>query len=786
MAGTLRTPYVIKINGKIYENLFTEGTNIISELEKKTFDRTLVNNSTDRHRVPNRNKTNNDVTVHLDNTFSKIDIVPGLRTSLFPHQKTVVKAMLDLEYYRNFTMFDQNVGFKIAYNAAVLSEPVGSGKTVDILALLCLSKIPRAVPDITPMPLPAPADHASYIRRKFKMLLRPTIIFVGISVMKQWERAIKIFTDLKPYCINTVKELKPFLNMISNRLINDYDIILVKNGRITVPITLPDGIELEPKNRVEQPYIYNIISNLRNYCWARVVVDDFDTIRLPYNASIVNGIFTWYISSTRKKMEFRSTGRNMYNSTADIITNQDYGCAGIMYNHFLFNVLNVRNDPEYSKEIMSIPNPKFHIATFINLNDKYISLLDSIGGDNVNRIIEMLNGDAINTAAEAAGIKSTSVADIFENILGDNYKKYRFAGDILEFIEYQISKEPTRKSMSENPDPKDKYGKRDLLDFRDIEYRYPGVNTLLKETLEEYKDIKKNTGMAIQRVKDNIKHGKCPVCRKELDETEDIIIIKCCSAVFCGVCGIEAQNLKDRSNQLINGRCSNCRSQVNIKDLIYIGDGFDLDKITDEDFEQENELISKEKRTGKDRTKYTAIIDIINGVPLQEDKRVDMHIPNMMKGNLYLPEAKIRKVLIFASFDETLKEVVKVLKENNIRYWYLIGSSSEIDNTSNEFTMCTEACALVINSTRHCSGLNFQTATDLVFTHRMIDPAVESQVAGRGHRIGRTSPLNIWYLTYNTEATNLIATHSVRILSESELKEEADNTLIDDTQSEKS
>mgnify|MGYP000700624405 CR=1 FL=1 len=36
----------------------------------------------------------------------------------------------------------------------------------------------------------------------------------------------------------------------------------------------------------------------------------------------------------------------------------------------------------------------------------------------------------------------------------------------------------------------------------------------------------------------------------------------------------------------------------------------------------------------------------------------------------------------------------------------------------------------------------------MIFAHYIKDSAVESQVAGRGHRLGRTSPLNIWYLLY--------------------------------------
>jgi SNF2 family DNA or RNA helicase len=217
---------------------------------------------------------------------------------------------------------------------------------------------------------------------------------------------------------------------------------------------------------------------------------------------------------------------------------------------------------------------------------------------------------------------------------------------------------------------------------------------------------------------------------------------------------------------------------LTIKDLIYIGDDIDIADVAEEVFDDEDstelvdDLSDNIKINSGKRTKYTALIDIINGESVIEDRRVDLHIPNMMKGANYLPEVSIRKVLIFANFEETLQEVVKVLDTNKILYWRLAGGVNEIADTSFKFTECKKTCAMVINSSKHCAGLNLQTATDLVFAHRMIDQAVESQVAGRGHRLGRTSPLNIWYLMYENEYTELKVSHSVRELTDIEIKQE--------------
>ena len=49
---------------------------------------------------------------------------------------------------------------------------------------------------------------------------------------------------------------------------------------------------------------------------------------------------------------------------------------------------------------------------------------------------------------------------------------------------------------------------------------------------------------------------------------------------------------------------------------------------------------------------------------------------------------------------------------------------------------------------KHCSGLNLQTATDLIFAHKIIDPNIETQVIGRGQRLGRTTTLKVHFMFY--------------------------------------
>ena len=109
-----------------------------------------------------------------------------------------------------------------------------------------------------------------------------------------------------------------------------------------------------------------------------------------------------------------------------------------------------------------------------------------MGNSEANEVMEMLNGDAIETAAERLGIKTNSVADVFQLMLGKEYDRYKKSVDVLGFIEEVEPMQGRRTPMSQNPDENDTYKKSDLFERREILYNYPNLRGLLEETKEEY------------------------------------------------------------------------------------------------------------------------------------------------------------------------------------------------------------------------------------------------------------------------------------------------------------
>ena len=188
--------------------------------------------------------------------------------------------------------------------------------------------------------------------------------------MSQWEIAIDQFTDFKVFKVNKVQDLNDLFRLMENPdQLNKYDIILVKNGTVNQSYQLPRGMEVFERNkkpkRNQTSHIYNLIANAYKICWARVVVDDFDTIGLPIDAGVVPGLFTWFVSSTRKfkqpkKVKAESGSVEAYLRTAT------FGCGNIMKNNTLFRTLAVAACPRFIEATTTMPFPRYHIVTVKN------------------------------------------------------------------------------------------------------------------------------------------------------------------------------------------------------------------------------------------------------------------------------------------------------------------------------------------------------------------------------------------------------------------------------------
>lgn len=707
--------------------------------EKGLFKRINYDNSSqvNQHRI-----------VLLDETYEKIEHVPGLKTELFLHQKTVIKAMSDLES-NSILPFNSR---KIRVAAGILSEPVGSGKTIDILSIILLqkNKLHRVI---------ASTCNLTWFK-KYKYVIKPTLIFVASSVIDQWELSITKFTDLSFFVVSDLSRLTKLIDIICDRTINEYDIILVKNG---VVARLPYNYANVQENILDlslekvTPYIYDVISSISNICWSRVVIDDFDVIKLPKEAVVIHSSFTWYISSTIKNQHYRyDQPLHPLLNTTDVLLNHSASCFNILKIGHIYNNFNIRNTPEFIQKSNELSTPQYFLHSVPNKNNKIIKAISDLNIPELDIIADMLNADAIGDAAEKIGIKTTSVIDIFEHILGKQYALFKQSISVLEFIRKQKNR-----CISVLPAPPSgvSYKKSDLLHSIEIEYNYPGIILFLNKYEEQYLEIKKESSNIIERVRSNLQEGECPICVNDLnDEKEDIIIFKCCNAVICGKCCFSVIFKKDQ----YFSSCANCRSAINIKELVYLNNlDFDYDDLLDQFDEKNVDSIilenepseTKEVIEVKKITKLSAIVDILKSQ--HDGKLIKTNIKNIMVGNNEIDTSNEKKVLIFGNYDSSLEELLSNINELKYKVLFLRGTHKQLSTISRDFTESKENCLLFINSVNYCSGLNLQSASELIFTHQITDPNIESQVIGRAQRLYRKSKLQIHYVVYENEVEKM-------------------------------
>ena len=116
------------------------------------------------------------------------------------------------------------------------------------------------------------------------------------------------------------------------------------------------------------------------------------------------------------------------------------------------------------------------------------------------------------------------------------------------------------------------------------------------------------------------------------------------------------------------------------------------------------------------------------------------------------------KVLIFSQFVKHLKIIEKMLKEQNIAYNYLDGSTRNRQQEVESFQNNPDIPVFLISLKAGGTGLNL-TAADYVFImDPWWNPAVEEQAINRAHRIGQDKHVFIYrFITRNTVEEKITA-----------------------------
>ncbi len=739
----------------------------------------------------------------------------GLDTiTLTPYQRTTVYTMCELEQRRwlKLRVGDDNV--HLYFTMGRVTEMVGAGKTMEFIGLHLRQKYPKITDEARAYNAHVRPEkycgRTSIVQIRYEpaRIIKSTLVFVGAAVLEQWVDTIATLTDLRYFVCRDKKDFHMLIDKIMSGGVNKYDFVIAKNGHITGTISWPEGMTVMDKNKISSPYMYNALSGIYGYTWARLIMDDMDTIGMPYNASSIPALFTWIASSTNNMRSMNKTHNSQFASVDDILRCSTYGYWRYLRNQTLGSILNVTSSETYIKKNNGLAPPMFFVYIFENEHDTMIGLIGNIDDGLAREIQELLNNDDFGAASARAGIQSNSVADIFSSLLGKKYADYIKAEKMLAFLETIPEDHRERLPIKQNPDKKDKYfTKERLFTFETPEYNYPNLKSLLATVREEQQKIFDENGKAVDRVKDNIRHGTCPICKIGLDgEDIEIFILTCCGAVNCAACAIEVLGIGKVGKQntgyhygppkkgTLSSTCTKCRRDINIKNLIYVGKNIrktnisekfaltleeiehdeargDVDEDEDEDEDEKKHDEDEDEDDGEDDgdaesepevdadgkpiriTKVKAIVKICSGfrvkLPCEE---VECKVERLMDGfSQTLPPPEYRKVLVFSQVRTALAEVAVALKKKKIKFWRLQGSAKDLSTIARKYNTYAGNAVLLILSEKLCAGLNLQPTSHIVMYGFIPNLDILAQALGRGQRLGRKSILKIIFLAYQNE-----------------------------------
>lgn len=553
--------------------------------------------------------------------FEKITTPKDFPINLLPHQLLTVKAMLDIEQKRtvNFWKMDGAGVFGrgvMECGAAVLREALGAGKTYEALALIMLNPTVRRVKEIASFPMCDDwydedkrtlhhRDPFLFVRGQtetrieYRRKCNVTLIFVAKNVISQWCEAIQEHTDLKTFVIADVRAMHEFYNMTlhpecSDDNIENYDVVLVKNGNISGRFDKPElvGTCLE---HVKSKPIITVFSELyKDTMWKRIILDDFDILGVPPNAKILPSLFTWFISTTKKQSTTAPRAREHWYDLDKILDEYRPTYLDVRHNAELFTFASVANTSEYTSESVGASKVNFHVYKFVNPNEQVVGALNAIATGEVNDmardLAEMLNADAVSTAAKTANVSSKNPADIFKKILDNRWDDYNTSAKVIAYAE-----DVTKKVKSlplPNEDNKKlaiTAAKLDLVK-KNVEAHGPKsafvkiVKLNEDTTVQKIKEVHAKAatthgtaGKAIERVKANLKDGICPIMAVPFSELEGVVIMTCCSFVL----SLEAarEGLKPTGSNKTKGVCSWCRTSITSENIVMVDRSLNLDTI---------------------------------------------------------------------------------------------------------------------------------------------------------------------------------------------------------------
>jgi SNF2 family DNA or RNA helicase len=640
----------------------------------------------------------------------------NIKTTLYDYQKNNVNWMHQIEN-KNYSEDYDELEKIIKFNGGALLDQVGMGKTLQIITLININ--------------PSKIDNIVYNE---KLYSKATLIIAPNHLCGQWLREFEKHTykSLNILSLITKVQFKKYTYFDYSK----YDVIIISANYFK-------NCGLNPSNKVNpNEIVKNILNknvNLFEIYWHRVVIDEYHEYEkddLFYKLQFLSSNYRWILSGTpfqqysvynkyiiensnvydiRQNKTYRNriiNNNNLSNEESfinsslskiidylthkkDIVNTIDFKNLNI-FNYILLHFS--RNTHDKNLDVLKLPDIKESVIK-LKFSDTERMMYNSYLSNHDNKADDIFLRKICchPTLVEGLKMNEMSTLDNMHDYIKKMYlsefevAQHRY-NDILERI--QESKDDIEELKKINDDKSEK---------KIIERNITLLNRIEKE--KELLIIKNNKEQPVLYYRnfmkmientENIITQQCPICFCEIDEN-DIGITICCH-LYCYSCINSVIKSSKTSNT--SSICPICKK------------GIDVSKIF---------LISKNisKDVNKYGTKISYIID-------------------------YIKNTSNRYRIIFSQWNHLLKEVGKILEENNIKILYCKGSAYQKNHVLNLFNNeneNNEYKILMLSSETTASGSNLSNAEEVIF----LDPVygdighrknVENQAIGRVRRLG--------------------------------------------------
>jgi hypothetical protein len=521
---------------------------------------------------------------------------------------------------------------------------------------------------------------------------------------------------------------------------------------------------------------------------ARLIIDDYDTLKLAHDDVFIPALSTWLISATRRQPPMRdavSAAKTIEAALAETLPSSRPIMATAR-DDIVNRVFTLRCDPAYIDNYISTFRARFR-RVFVR-GGRAAAIMRDLGAPVA--VVEMLNADAPLAAAAAFGMGTAAapvtVGDMIRRVVGKRLGALRAAVLVLERVARadaclrakgvaargSIDVDELRRSIKDDDDDSFEQHLEDCAGLS------PAAATALEALAEQASKVEAECGQLLRRMRDNIREGHCQCCMLPFGDPEMplavFVMVSCCQILICERCAYP-------SAAFIR-RCPNCARDACPAASMRVGAELDLRAAL-----QNSELLATEVEPEEsapvaalaaapvaalaaapaapieepyaDASKLTALVQLAAAGPIEciKDVLVAPYVAGLLVGNEERPwpEGRPRKIMVFAMVAEIYAKLRSELKKRGIRYCTLQGSRAQRDEAVRALREEDDMRFMLVSSPKDCGGLHLPFLDVIVFYHVCLDQNIASQVAGRGQRTGRDSSLEIITLVNETEAENL-------------------------------